>query len=131
MAAIDQTDAGHIIDATLGTANYTAVAATKTRLGTTAPTATSNMTQLTGTGYTAGGTTTTWNGASAGATTNITAPSWTNGSGSSWSIVGIETWDTAGTPLRHWFGTWNGQPVVISNGSVFTFAAGAVAISLS
>jgi hypothetical protein len=130
VGAIDQTDANNIINAQLRNVAYTTVTATKIRLGTTAPTATTNMTELTGTGYAAGGSTITWNAASAGATSNSGSVSWTNSSGSSWSIVGLEIWDTAGTPLRHLYGTWTGQPISVANGNTFSTAAAAVAYSL-
>ena len=112
----------------------TSVASTtgiKCRLGTSAPTATSNMTELTGTGYTAGGTVMTFNAASAAATSNSSTASWTNGSGGTWSIVGLELWDQAGSPLRWMYGTWTGQPVSIANGNSFAVAAAGVAISLA
>lgn len=130
MGAIDQTDANNIINAQLRNVAYTTVAATKIRLGTTAPTATSNMTELGGgSGYTTGGSTITWNAASAGATSNAGSVSWTN-SGSTWSIVGLEIWDTAGTPLRHLYGSWTGQPVSVANGNTFQVAAAGAAYSL-
>lgn len=130
MACIDQTDANNIINAQLRNVAYTTVAATKIRLGTTAPTSTANMTELTGAGYTAGGSTITWNAASAGATSNSGSVSWTNSSGSTWSIVGLEVWDTAGSPLRHLYGTWTGQPVSVANGNTFQVAAAGISYSL-
>lgn len=133
MGALDQTAADNVLDALLATASFTpSVTGVKVRLVTTVPTATSNGTQLSGTGYTAGGTVTTWNAASAGpqVATNITVLTWTNSSGSSWSIVGLEIWDEGGTPARKFFGTWTGQPITVANGNTFAVAAGAVSISL-
>src|ERR1700689_1693608 len=116
MAAINQATANNIIDAPLATNTFVAsVTGVKVRLTTSAPTNTTAGTELSGTGYTAGGTVTTWNSASAGSTTNITVLSWTNGSGSGWSIVGGEVWDEAGTPIRWWFWSWTGQPISIAN----------------
>lgn len=131
MACIDQTDANNIINAQLRNVAYTTVTATKVRLGTTAPTGTSNMTELTGTGYTTGGSTIAWNAASAGATSNSGSVSWTNSSGSTWSLVGLEIWDTAGTPLRHLYGSWTGQPVSVANTNTFQVAAAGISYSLS
>lgn len=137
MAAIDQTQANKLLDASLGTASLTAfVAPAFVRLTTTAPTSTSNGTELTGTGYTAGGTSLSGNGfasSSGGATTgpSTTALSWTNGSGSTWSIVGMEIWDSAGTKLRWWFGTFTGQPISVANGNTFQIAAGAISVGLT
>ena len=131
MSMFDQTDASRVLAAELNGTNYTAATTVSTRLGTSAPTATGNMTQLTGTGYTAGGTVTTFNAASAGVTSNSSTASWTNGSGSTWSIVGIEIWGNEGTPLRHLWGTWTGQPISIANTNSFAFAASAIQASLT
>jgi hypothetical protein len=107
------------------------VTGTKIRLGTNAPTATSDMSELGGgTGYTTGGASITWNTVSAAATSNSGSVSWTN-SGSNWSLVGLEIWDTAGTPLRHLFGTWNGQPVTVATGNTFTVNPAGIAVSLT
>jgi hypothetical protein len=130
MAMFDQTDATSILAAILNNTAYTTVAATKIRLGITAPTATSNMTELTGgSGYTTGGSAISWNAASAAATSNSSTVSWTN-SGSAWSLVGLEIWDTAGTPLRHLWGVWNGQPVNVATGNTFQVAGAGIAVSL-
>ena len=130
MAAIDQTDADNIINAQLRNVAYTTVTATKIRLGTSAPTATVDMTELSGSGYTTGGSSIAWNAASAGATSNSGSVSWTNG-GSTWSIVGLEIWDTAGSPLRHLYGTWTGQPISVAGSNTFSVAAAGVAYSLT
>lgn len=130
MAMFDQTDATNILAAILTNTAYTTVTATKIRLGTTAPTATSNMTELSGgTGYTTGGSAITWNVVSAAATSNSGTVSWTN-SGSAWSLVGLEIWDTAGSPLRHLWGTWIGQPVNVATGNTFQIAAAGITVSL-
>ena len=127
-ACVDQSDANAIINAQLRSVSYPAITATKIRLGTNAPTATVNMTELSGSGYTAGGSTIAWNAASAGATSNSGSVSWTNG-GSTWSLVGLEIWDTAG-PTRHLYGTWTGQPISVAGSNTFTVAAAGVAYSL-
>jgi len=129
LGAIDQTDADNIINAQLRNVAYTTVTATHIRLGTNAPTATVNMTELSSSGYTTGGSSISWNAASGGSTSNSGSVSWTNG-GSTWSLVGLEIWDTAGTPLRHLYGTWTGQPVSVANGNTFTVAAAGISYSL-
>ena len=132
MAALDQSTANMVLDALLGTSAFVATVTPLTvRYGTSAPSATVNMTQLSGTGYTTGGYTVTWNAASGGPqiATNITVLSSTNGSGGAWTIVGIEPWDSAGTPKRKFFGTWTGQPITVAAGNTFAVAAGAIAIS--
>lgn len=130
MAMLDANEANAYLNATLGNVVYTTVTGTHLRLGTTVPTAGSNATELTGTGYTAGGTSISWNMASGQAATNSGAVSWTNGSGSSWGIVSDEVWDIAGTPKRHLWGTWTGQPISVSNGNIFAVAAAAVSASI-
>jgi hypothetical protein len=133
MPAIVQAQANKILDLTLGTATPTMfTGAAKVRLTTgTAPTATTAGTELTGTGYTAGGSTITFSAASAGATTGPTSTlQWTNSSGGSWSIVGVEIWDSAGTPLRWWYGTFTGQPITVANGNIFQISIGAISVSL-
>jgi hypothetical protein len=132
MAAIVQAQANKLLDATVGTAALTAFSgAAKVRLTTTAPTNTTAGTELSGSGYTTGGSTVTFGAASAGSAANSgSAIQWTNGSGSSWSIVGVEIWDSAGTPLRWWFGSFTGQPISVPNGVVFQIATGAVTVAL-
>ena len=130
MAMFDQSDATRVLNAEVHATNYTAATTVKTLLGTSAPSATVNMTELTGTGYTTGGTVMTFNAASAAATSNSSTASWTNGSGGSWSIVGIEIWGNEGTPLRHLFGSWTGQPISVANTNSFAVAAAGVTLSL-
>jgi len=134
MAAIVTVAANKLLDASLGTASLTAFSgAAKIRLTTgTAPSASTAGTELTGTGYTAGGTTIVFGAASANTAANSgSAITWTNGSGSAWSIVGLEIWDSAGTPLRWWFGTWTGEPISVPNGAIFSIATGAVTVGLT
>jgi hypothetical protein len=134
MAALDNAQATTTLKAFLGLGAWaTAPTANKLRLGTTAPTASAAMTELTGTGYTAGGSTITWNAVSGTppTSTNSASITWTNTSGGAWSIVGAETWDTAGTPLRWLFGSWNGQPIAVANNNAFQLASGGATASLS
>jgi hypothetical protein len=133
MPAIVQAQANKLLDASLGTAALTAFSgAAKIRLTTTAPTGTAAGTELTGTGYTTGGSTITFGAASAGSAANSGSTiSWTNSSGSPWSIVGAEIWDSAGTPLRWWYGNFTGQPISVPNGATFQIAVGAATAALS
>ena len=131
MGAIVTAQANLIINATLAGTAAQATTGIKMRLGSTIGTGSSAMTEILGTGYTAGGTLTAWNAASSGSATNSGTPSWTNGSGGSWSVEGIENWDEAGTPLRWWYGSWTGQPISVAIGNTFAVAAAAVSVSLS
>lgn len=128
MPMYDQTEATNVLKAEFGIAAYTAVTGTKVRVGSTAPTATANMTELTGTGYTAGGQAASWSAGTASVQTSGTL-SWTNGSGSAWSAVGVEVWDLA--PVRKVQGTWTGQPINIANGNTFQVPAGSLTASLA
>ena len=130
MACIDQTQAGSLLNAVLRQASAASTTGIKLRLGTSAPTATSNMSELSSSGYTTGGTVMTFNAASAAATSNSSTASWTNG-GTTWSLVGLELWDEAGSPLRWMYGSWTGQPISVANGNSFSISAAGVEISLA
>jgi hypothetical protein len=122
-----------VLDLTLGTAAPTMfTGAAKIRLTTTAPTNATAGTELTGTGYTTGGSTIVFNSAASLSATGPTSTiSWTNGSGGTWSIVGLEIWDSAGTALRWHFGNWTGQPISVPNGAIFQITAAQITKSLT
>lgn len=103
--------------------------AMKLKLFSTASTGSAAGTELTGTGYTTGGTAFSTQSTASSSGSNVTCPhttaiSWTNGSGSSWTIVSLEIVDS--TPQRVWFGNWNGQPITVANGNTFQVAADAI-----
>ena len=137
MAAIVQAQANQILTATLAIGGSNTIGATspvKVKLTTTAPSNVTAGTELSATGYTAGGTAITFATASGGSTSGPTgsAISWTNSGGTAWTgIVGLEIWDTAGTPIRWWFGTWSGQPIVIAAGNTFSVSTSAITITQS
>jgi hypothetical protein len=129
MAMFDQTIAGNLLALILNDSAFSAVTATNILLGTNAPNATTDMTQLGGGGgYTTGGSTITWNAVSAAATSNSGTVSWTN-SGSGWSLVGLEIWNS-GASTRYLFGTWTGQPITVSTGNTFQIAPAGITVSL-
>lgn len=133
MTALVQTQAAALLKASLGVASLTAFSGSaKIRLTTTTPTATAAGTELSATGYTAGGQTIAFNTTTTNSTTGPTsALTWTNSGGSSWTgIVGLEIWDSAGTPVRWWFGTWAGQPIVIAAGNSFQVSVGAITVQI-
>lgn len=133
MSAIVQAQANLILNETLGVSSPTLFTGQgMLRLVTTVPTVTAAGTELSGTGYTTGGTACNFNSAAAGQTTGPTVGlSWTNGSGSTWNIVGAELWDSAGTPLRWWFGVFTGQPITVANGNIFSISVGGIIVTLS
>jgi len=135
MAAIVQAQANQILTATLAIGGSNTIGATspvKVKLTTTAPSNVTAGTELSATGYTAGGTAITFATASGGSTSGPTgsAISWTNSGGTAWTgIVGLEIWDTAGTPIRWWYGTWSGQPIVIAAGNTFSVSTSAITVT--
>jgi hypothetical protein len=92
-------------------------------------------TELTGaTGYTTlGATMAAWTAASGSAaaiTGPVAAVSWTNSGGSAWTAVaGIEIWDTAGTPLRWFYGALSGGSVTVNAGNTLQFAANSITLT--
>lgn len=99
------------------------------RLGSTAPASTTNMAELPGgSGYVSGGTSGTFTMAASGkAQGSSGALTWTN-TGASWSVVGIEIWDHAASPLRWFWGTWTGQPITVATGNTFSVAINAITL---
>lgn len=136
MSGVADAQAKQVINFTL--VNTPATAAStgiKMLLGSTTGSASTAMTQSSWTGYTTGGTACAFGAASGSggdiSATNTGTPSWTNSSGSSQTIEGIELWDEAGTPLRWWYGAWTGEPVTLANGNTFAVAAAAVSCTLT
>jgi hypothetical protein len=139
MGAKDNALISNILNATLPTATggkptawsaYSTSSAMLMRLDSTVATASAAGTQLTGTGYTAGGTALGASSASSSGS-NVTLPAatttWTNGSGSAWTIDSLDITDAAN--VRTWWGTWNGEPISVANGNSFQVAANAVTAS--
>jgi hypothetical protein len=146
VGAIANTLAASLLNATLPTAtggkpsSYTALNTTGAmfiRLDTVAySNGSSEETQLAnGGGYTTNGTAL---GASstASAVSNIetvtlpaAATSWTNSSGSAWSICSLDITDYVQTWA--WYGNFNGEPISVAIGNTFQIAASAVTVTLS
>ena len=114
---------------------FSTSAAMKVRLNSTASTATAAGTELTGTGYTAGGQAFTESQTAITSPTNsITLPkttvlSWTNSSGSAWSIQSLDITDSAA--VRTWWGDFTGAPVSVANGNTFQVAVNGNSITLT
>jgi hypothetical protein len=129
MAALNQPHANNILDASIGTAAFTATTAPlRVRLMTANGTATAAGTELaTSGGYTSGtgAPTVTYAAASAGSAASNVAVTVTNMPAT--TIVGVEEWDSAGTPVRKWYG-----PLTASKtGDTFTIASGSLTNALS
>ena len=130
--ALDQAVAEMLLNGLGGVSSFTAtVTPLKLRLMVTAPTATVTGTELSGTGYTAGGSTITFASATGTSTggqmLNSNSISWTNSGAVAWSLVGLEIWDSSGTPRRLAFGLWDDQPITVGPGTSFPVAVNAVA----
>lgn len=135
----DQATVSNVLNATLPTAtggkptaftNYSTAAAMLMRLDSTLATASAPGTQLSGTGYTTGGSAlgvSTPSSAGSAVTLPAATTSWTNGSGSSWTIDSLDITDSTGS--RTWWGPWNGEPISVANGNTFQVAANAVSAS--
>lgn len=135
MGALVQTIANNAIDASVATASFVAITAPiHCRLMTTNGTATSAGVELTtGGNYTSGtgAPTLTFAAAASGsaasdsAVTITTMPAPAGG-----SIVGVELWDSNGTPKRLWWGALT-APKAVSAGDTFTIASGSLTLTLN
>lgn len=142
MAAIAGTIITNILQSTLPTgasAGFPGLwgalnaSAMKLRLNSTASTAAAAGTEINfGGGYTTGGSAFT---SSAAGGTVVTLPaaaagmSWTNSSGTAWSIVSLDITDGIGS--RTWFGLFTGQPIAVASGNTFQVAQNAITVSLT
>lgn len=137
MGAVDQTRANQVLDAILATTVLTAsTSPIRCRLMTTNGTVSTNGTELTtGGGYTA---------APGAANNNVTFAAAGTGSAASnvavtinnmpapagGSIVGVELWDSAGTPKRQAWGALTASKTV-NAGDTFSIASGALTLALT
>lgn len=99
----------------------------KARLYTVIGTEAAGGTEVTGGSYVAGGQTITFGAASAGAATNSNLVSYTGMPAC--TVVAVEIWDSAGVPVRLWWGPLAANKVV-NGGDTFTLPIGQVSISL-
>lgn len=134
MAALVQVHANNILDASLGTTTFVAtVTPLDCRLMTAIGTVTAAGTELaTGGSYVAGAsgglTPATMASASAGSAASSVALTQTNMPAA--TITAIELWDSAGTPLRKWFGALTTNKTT-NLGDTFTIASGSLTAALS
>lgn len=132
MGALVQAHANNIIDASLATASFTAsTGSIKCRLMTANGSATSAGTELaTSGGYTSGtgAPAVTFASASGGSAASNSAVTVTNMPAT--TIVGVELWDSAGTPLRKWWGALTASKTT-NSGDTFSIASGSLTAALS
>ena len=121
--------AANVVDASLGTASFVATTGPiRCRLMTANGSATAAGTELsTSAGYTAGTGAPTVTFAAANTTTataaSNTAVTVTNMPAS--TVVGVELWDSAGTPVRKWWGALTASKT-LNAGDTFSIASGSL-----
>lgn len=130
MGAMDQGFSNKLLDASVGTATLTAVVTPiHCRLMTVNGSSTANGTELaTGGGYTSGtgAPTLTFANSAGGTNSNNSAVTVTNMPAS--TLVGVEFWDSAGTPGRKWWGALSSN-LVINAGDTFSLATGSITLA--
>jgi hypothetical protein len=128
---MEQSTSNNVLDALMGTAVFVAtVAPIRCRLMTANGSATAAGTELaTSGGYTAGtgAPSVTFAAAAAGAAASNSAVTVTNMPAT--TIVGVELWDSAGTPDRKWWGALTSSKTT-NAGDTFAVAAGALVASM-
>jgi len=132
MAALVQVHANNIIDASVGTTTFVAtVTPLKCRLMTAIGTATAAGTELGTSGsYVAatGLSPATMASAASGSAASSVALTQTNMPAA--TITAVELWDSAGTPLRKWYGALTANKTT-NAGDTFTIASGSLTAALS
>lgn len=129
MSGLTSTQAGKLIDASNATSTLTAaVSPMKLRLNTAAATATAAGTEVTGGSYTSQ----TYAAAAASGT-----PAQASNSGiisytsmPAVTVVGVDMYDSAGTPIRWWWGPLTANKTT-NSGDTLSFAIGAVVQQIS
>jgi hypothetical protein len=130
MANIVAVEANNQLQASLALATYTATTApVKLRLMTANGSASAAGTEVTGGSYAAGGLSLTaaLGTATGGSVTTTSAINYTSMPAT--TVVGIEIWDSAGTPVRKWFGSITSKTT--NAGDTLSFAASSVVIGTS
>jgi len=132
MPALNQPHANNLIDGSLATAAFIAsVAPIRCRLMTANGSATASGAELaTSGGYAAGAAapTVTFAAAAAAQAASNSAVTVTNMPAA--TVVGVELWDSAGTPVRKWFGALTASKTT-NAGDTLSIAAGSLTAALS
>ena len=129
MAALAQVEATALLNASFGKVTFpTPTTPMMLRLMTANGSATAAGTQVTGGTYTPQNLTTALGTAASGSITTTGAVTFTLMPAA--TVVGVEVWDSAGTPVRKWFGTTTSS-ITTTAGDTVTFAIGAISASLA
>ncbi|RKR92777.1 hypothetical protein BDK92_7257 [Micromonospora pisi] len=127
MPALTTTEANRLLDATMGTASYTApTTPIRLALVTANGSATAAGTEVTGGSYTRQ--TITMTAAAAGASASSGAVTFAGLPAA--TVVGVEVWDSAGSPRRLWWGALTASKTV-GAGDSLSFPAGSFTLALS
>lgn len=127
MANLVQVEANKILDASSGTAAYTApTTPIKVALVTATGTATAAGTEVTGGSYARQ--TVTFAAAATGGNSSNVALTYTSMPAA--TITGVDEYDSAGTPVRRWFGALSASKTT-NSGDTFTIASGSYSKTLS
>lgn len=127
MPALVTTEANRLLDASFGTAAYTApTTPMKLALATTSSTASAAGTEVTGGSYARQ--TIALGSASAGSASNTGAITYTNMPAA--TSVSVDVYDSNGTPRRGWFGALTASKTTAA-GDTLSFAVGAITVTLS
>lgn len=120
-------EANRLLDASLGTASYTApTTPMKLALATSTGTNSAAGTEVSGGSYARQ--TITWNAASSGSATNSNSITFTSMPAA--TVTGVDIYDNNGTPRRAWVGALTASKTVASGDSL-SFAAASVSITLA
>lgn len=127
MANLVTVEANHILDATNGTTAYAnPTTPIKVALNTAVGSASSAGTEVTGGSYARQSIT--FAAASAEAVSSNAGLTYTNMPAC--TVTSIDEWDSAGTPIRRWWGTLTASKTV-NSGDTFTIASGSYSKTLS
>jgi len=127
MANLVTVEANGLLNATSGQAAYTApTTPIKVALVTATGTATAAGTEVSGGSYARQ--TITFAAASAGSISSNVALTYTNMPAC--TVTGVDEWDSAGTPIRRWFGALSASKTV-NAGDTFSIASGSYTKTLS
>ena len=116
-----------LLDHILGTASYTPTGPIKVALITTTTPSTDAAAGSEVTGGSYARQTLTCGAASAGATSNSGTLTWS--AMPACTVGGVEVWDSAGTPVRLWYGTLAANKTV-NSGDTFQITTGSLTLSL-
>lgn len=122
------TEANNLLNGSVRTSNYTApTLPIKMALATTAPTASAAGTEVTGGSY-ARQDVTFGTAASAASIANTAVVTYAGMPTA--SVSHVDVYDSAGSPVRKWFGAITGGAKSVTAGDTLSFAIGAITLSL-